>query len=64
MDPSRDFPDLGPRFPQQIDPLDDRYQGENDWDLSWSAVSKRTYEAHIRGERPNLYGEYIDWELA
>lgn len=30
-------------------------------DLDWSAVFKRTFEAYIRGERPNLYGEMIEW---
>lgn len=30
-------------------------------DLSWAAVLKRTFEAYIRGERPNMYGEYLVW---
>lgn len=30
-------------------------------DLSWSAVMKRTFESFIRGERPNMYGEWIEW---
>lgn len=30
-------------------------------DLSWGSVIKRTFEAYIRGERPNMYGEYIVW---
>ncbi|KAF8314986.1 hypothetical protein DL93DRAFT_2097006 [Clavulina sp. PMI_390] len=30
-------------------------------DLSWGTVLKRTFEAYIRGERPNMYGEYIVW---
>lgn len=30
-------------------------------DLDWSAVIKRTFEAFIRGERPNMYGEWIEW---
>jgi len=30
-------------------------------DLSWAAVLKRTFEAYIRGERPNMYGEWINW---
>ncbi|GLB39831.1 putative glycosyltransferase sugar-binding region containing DXD motif [Lyophyllum shimeji] len=35
---------------------------ENDKrDLDWSAVLKRTFEAYIRGERPNMYGEWIQW---
>lgn len=35
---------------------------ENDKrDLDWSAVLKRTFESYIRGERPNMYGEWIQW---
>jgi WD repeat and SOF domain-containing protein 1 len=30
-------------------------------DLSWATVLKRTFEAYIRGERPNMYGEWIRW---
>jgi len=30
-------------------------------DLSWATVLKRTFEAYIRGERPNMYGEQIVW---
>ena len=30
-------------------------------DLDWSTVLKRTFEAYIRGERPNMYGEWIEW---
>jgi WD repeat and SOF domain-containing protein 1 len=30
-------------------------------DLSWATVLKRTFEAYIRGERPNMYGEYLVW---
>lgn len=36
---------------------------ENDErDLSWSAVLKRTFEAYVRGEIPNMYGEWMVWE--
>ncbi|SCV68190.1 BQ2448_311 [Microbotryum intermedium] len=36
---------------------------EEDWkDLSWSAVLKRTFEAYVRGETPNLYGEWLNWD--
>lgn len=31
-------------------------------DLTWSAVLKRTFEAYIRGEQQNMYGEWIAWE--
>lgn len=32
-------------------------------DLDWSAVLKRTFEAYVRGERPNMYGEWIEWRI-
>lgn len=28
-------------------------------DLAWASVMKRTFEAYIRGEQPNMYGEWI-----
>ncbi|RXW22911.1 hypothetical protein EST38_g2926 [Candolleomyces aberdarensis] len=31
-------------------------------DLSWATVLKRTFESYLRGERPNMYGEWLDWE--
>ena len=31
-------------------------------DLSWSTVLKRTFEAYVRGERPNMYGEWLEWD--
>lgn len=30
-------------------------------DLDWATVLKRTFEAYMRGERPNMYGEWIHW---
>lgn len=30
-------------------------------DLGWATVLKRTFEAYIRGEHPNMYGEWIKW---
>jgi WD repeat and SOF domain-containing protein 1 len=30
-------------------------------DLDWATVLKRTFEAYIRGERPNMYGEWLQW---
>lgn len=32
-------------------------------DLSWSAVLKRTFEQYVRGERPNMYGEWLNWDV-
>ena len=42
---------------------DDEYreEGGDKTDLDWSAVIKRTFEAYIRGERPNMYGEWLVW---
>ena len=72
FDRARFWPDLGPRFadaermgraaidgktaenPTGILPDDKR-------DLDWATVLKRTFEAYIRGERPNMYGEWIQW---
>ena len=72
FDQARFWPDLGPRFadaehlgrtaisatgpqyPKGIVPDDKR-------DLDWATVLKRTFEAYIRGERPNMYGEWIRW---
>ena len=36
---------------------------EDQRDLSWATVVKRTYEAFVRGDRPNQYGEWIGWEV-
>ncbi|KAJ7118604.1 glycosyltransferase family 32 protein [Mycena filopes] len=30
-------------------------------DLDWSTVLKRTMESYVRGERPNMYGEWLEW---
>ena len=35
--------------------------GNDKRDLDWSTVMKRTFEAYIRGETPNMYGEWIQW---
>lgn len=34
---------------------------DDERDLSWSTVLKRTMEGFVRGERPNQYGEWISW---
>lgn len=57
VDPSRNYPELGPNFgtketiPNRIDSRD----------LGWAAVLKRTFEAYVRGEMPNMYGEWLQW---
>lgn len=30
-------------------------------DLDWATVLKRTFESYVRGERPNMYGEWMQW---
>jgi len=30
-------------------------------DLDWATILKRTFDGYIRGERPNMYGEWIQW---
>ncbi|KAK1232320.1 hypothetical protein PQX77_004571 [Marasmius sp. AFHP31] len=54
-DSTRNFPDLGPHLSNgtAISTAEDKR------DLDWSAVLKRTFEAYLRGERPNMYGEWI-----
>jgi len=34
---------------------------DDELDLSWSTVLKRTFEAYVRNERPNMYGEWLRW---
>lgn len=76
FDPSRNFPDLGPRFAAgerlaraslaeatstKLPELEDESVHDDKRDLDWATVLKRTFEAYIRGERPNMYGEWIKW---
>ncbi|GAA5884381.1 hypothetical protein JCM6882_002251 [Rhodosporidiobolus microsporus] len=53
-DDERDFEDLDWTH-ETVDEDDER-------DLPWSTVLKRTFEAFVRGETPNMYGEWINWE--
>ena len=69
FDPSRNWPDLGPRFlagektlKRAVDvPGGIKEDGPDQRDLDWSAVLKRVMESYIRGERPNMYGEMLEW---
>ena len=45
----------------KIDDDEFREDGGDKTDLDWSTVIKRTFEAYIRGERPNMYGEWLVW---
>ncbi|KAI0053359.1 hypothetical protein FA95DRAFT_1674386 [Auriscalpium vulgare] len=45
--------------PEHIPPFED--VADDMRDLSWSTVLKRTFEAYVRGERPNMYGEWLVW---
>ena len=81
FDPSRNFPDLGPRFiagerlarttsavaaytaggrTPEAEESEDQV-ADDKRDLDWATVIKRTFEAYIRGETPNMYGEWADW---
>lgn len=77
FDPTRNFPDLGSRFTEgeriarlnneialnasrtAQEPLDKLTEDKRD--LDWATVLKRTFEAYIRGERPNMYGDWLQW---
>ncbi|KAF8892951.1 glycosyltransferase family 32 protein [Infundibulicybe gibba] len=73
FDPSRNWPDLGPRFQAGEDAARGALGGgagtshgqdkveDDKRDLDWATVLKRTFEAHLRGERPNMYGEWVHW---
>ncbi|KAH7910865.1 hypothetical protein BJ138DRAFT_51056 [Hygrophoropsis aurantiaca] len=73
FDPSRNWADLGPIFAAgekagralanpNIDPDDwvDKVSDDKR-DLDWATVLKRTFESYVRGERPNMYGEWLQW---
>ncbi|KAI5898420.1 uncharacterized protein SCHCODRAFT_02663317 [Schizophyllum commune H4-8] len=69
FDKVRNWPELGARFfkgerqlrqAARISPGRE-LDGDAAADLSWSAVLKRTFESYVRGERPNMYGEWIVW---
>lgn len=72
FDRARDWPDLGPRFIENemrartasAESLGDAVEESAMYDrrdLDWGTAIKRTFEAYIRGERPNMYGEWIQW---
>ncbi|KAI9512833.1 glycosyltransferase family 32 protein [Russula earlei] len=77
FDPARNFPDLGPQFieGERIARLNNEIAAnasrslretveeftEDKRDLDWATVLKRTFEAYIRGEHPNMYGEWLQW---
>ncbi|TCD63332.1 hypothetical protein EIP91_005678 [Steccherinum ochraceum] len=71
FDSSRNYPDLGHRFEQGERMQRTATTGHNyahpdlvaddKRDLDWSTVLKRTFEAYVRGERPNMYGEWLKW---
>ncbi|KNZ78508.1 hypothetical protein J132_00366 [Termitomyces sp. J132] len=65
FDPHRNWPDLGERFiageRQARNTSDMLIEPSDREDLDWATVLKRTFEAYIRGERPNMYGEWLQW---
>jgi WD repeat and SOF domain-containing protein 1 len=58
VDAAQNWPDMGPNFQNNTDYEDNL---EDRRDLDWSTVLKRTFEAYIRGEIPNMYGQYVVW---
>ncbi|KAM6498009.1 glycosyltransferase family 32 protein [Amanita muscaria] len=69
-DPARNWPDLGPQFNESEriarEKANAYFEGEgrvedDKRDLDWGTVIKRTCEAYIRGDIPNLYGEWLVW---
>ncbi|KAG6862404.1 hypothetical protein C0995_011844 [Termitomyces sp. Mi166 len=66
FDPQRNWPDLGEQFiagERQVHNMSGTPSIElpDRGDLDWATVLKRTFEAYIRGERPNMYGEWLQW---
>ncbi|EIW64317.1 uncharacterized protein TRAVEDRAFT_138986 [Trametes versicolor FP-101664 SS1] len=72
VDAARFWPDLGPRFADVEKMGRAAIEGKatnfpvgivhkDKRDLDWATVLKRTFEAYVRGERPNMYGEWIRW---
>ncbi|SCV67193.1 BQ2448_5839 [Microbotryum intermedium] len=55
FDTIRNYPDLDPKIERA--PLSRQAQD----DMSWATMLKRHFEAFIRGEERNMYGEIIDW---
>ena len=53
--------DLDDEDLERVVDLDGLGEEQDKRDLDWSTVLKRTFEAYIRGERPNMYGEWIEW---
>lgn len=51
-----DFEDERRRVDEDQETVDD-----DKLDLDWATVIKRTFEAYIREERPNMYGEWLRW---
>jgi hypothetical protein len=60
VDPYRNFPDI-PGISSEPLKEENRTIQDDKRDLDWSTVLKRTFESYIRGERPNMYGEWIQW---
>ena len=74
FDRTRNWPDLGPKFMDgerrarlgadgmnSTTELPEDFVKDDKRDLDWATVLKRTFESYIRGERPNMYGEWIRW---
>lgn len=63
FDVARNYPDLGGRFAKAVGNATIEVESVllDQRDLDWSTILKRSFEAFIRGERPNMYGEWMVW---
>ncbi|KIY62073.1 hypothetical protein CYLTODRAFT_384089 [Cylindrobasidium torrendii FP15055 ss-10] len=62
FDTSRNYPDLGEHFARAV-PVDvvEETVAQDRRDLDWSTVMKRSFEGFVRGEKPNMYGDWMEW---
>jgi len=52
---------LAAKTPAETEKVTNRDDMDDEVDLSWATVLKRTFEAYLRNERPNAYGEELSW---
>ncbi|WRT70707.1 uncharacterized protein IL334_007705 [Kwoniella shivajii] len=53
--------DIGQTIVEGESLVSKREDMDDEIDLSWSTVLKRTFEGYLRAERPNAYGEWLEW---
>jgi WD repeat and SOF domain-containing protein 1 len=52
-----------PIIDEQSIRLDEDKVEDDEMDLGWATVLKRTFEAYVRGERPNMVRSYLSFSL-